>query len=103
MSDEGRVTVEVGGEVYTLEPQPVRTSLTDDAHMLWGFQVHVLRGEELLGVKTCFVGRVSVHAADPAALDGPIDGLVPVLHRLALAKVRERLEAGETGDEIVFA
>jgi hypothetical protein len=103
VTDDGRVTVEAGGQTYTLEPQPVRTSLSDDTHMLWGFQVHVLRGEEILGVKTCFVGRVSVHAADPAALDGPIGDLVPVLHRLALAKVRDRLEAGETGDEIVFA
>ena len=98
-----RVPVEVGGTTYVLDPQPVRTSLTDSPHMLWGFQVNVLRGTELIGVKTCFVGRVSVQARAPAALEGPIDGLVPVLHELALAKVRQRLEAGETGDEILFA
>ncbi|MEW6583003.1 MAG: hypothetical protein AB1416_09605 [Actinomycetota bacterium] len=104
MSDTAeRVTVEAGGASYILEPQAVRTSLTDSTHMLWGFEVYVRRGDDLVGVKTCFVGRVSVQAADPASLDGPIDGLVPVLHRLALAKVRERLEAGEPGDEIVFA
>lgn len=98
-----RVTVAVGDASYVLEPQAIRTSLTDDVHMLWGMQVHVLTGEELLGIKTCFVGRVSVQAADPEALTGPFDDLVPVIHRLALAKVRDRLEAGETGDEIVFA
>jgi hypothetical protein len=71
--------------------------------MLWGFQVHVLRDGELLGVKTCFVGRVGVHARAPEALEGPIDALLPVLHELALEKVRDRLAAGETGDEILFA
>lgn len=102
MSDD-RVTVEVGDASYVLEPQPIRTSLSDDVHMLWGLEVHVLRGEELLGIKTCFVGRVSVQAKDPEALKGPFDDLVPVIHRLAFAKIRERLEAGETGDELVFA
>jgi hypothetical protein len=71
--------------------------------MLWGFQVHVLREGELLGVKTCFVGRVGVQARAPEALEGPIDALLPVLHELALEKVRERLARGETGDEILFA
>jgi len=58
---------------------------------------------EGVGVKTCFVGRVSVQAKDPEALSGPIEGLAPVLHELALVKVRARLQEGETDDEIVFA
>ena len=95
--------VEVDGATYELDPQPVRTSLTDSTHMLWGFEVNVLRDGEVVGVKTCFVGRVSVQAKDPEALSGPIEGLAPVLHELALVKVRARLQEGETDDEIVFA
>jgi hypothetical protein len=95
--------VEVEDTVYELDPQPVRTSLTDGPTMLWGFQVRVLRDGEQLGIKTCFVGRVSVQFRDAQALDGPIEGLLPVLHELAFAKVEERLRAGEPGDEIIFA
>jgi len=72
--------------------------------MLWGFQVRVLddNGQEL-GIKTCFVGRVSVQFRDASALEGPIEGLLPVLHELAFAKIEPRLVEGETGDEILFA
>jgi hypothetical protein len=96
-------SVEAGGVTWELDPQPVRSSLSDAPPMLWGFQVHVLRDGELQGVKTCFVGRVGVQVRSPEALEGPIEGLLPVLHELAFAKIIQRLEAGEPGDEIVFA
>ena len=95
--------VDVEGTPYRLEFQPLRSSLSDGPAMLWGFQVHVLRGEELVGIKTCFVGRVGVQARDPGALAGTVEDLVPVLHELALEKIRPRLEAGEADDEILFA
>ena len=95
--------VEVDGVAYDLEPGGLRTSLTDGPAMLWGFQVRVLRDGEELGIKTCFVGRVSVQFRDPAAPDAPIEVLQPVLHELAFEKVQERLHLGETGDEILFA
>jgi len=97
------VRVEAGGTEWVLDPQPLRTSLTDAATKLWGLQVHVLRDGELVGVKTCFIGRIGVHARDPEAPDAPLERLLPVLHDIALAKIRERLEAGEPGDEILFA
>lgn len=100
MSD--RRPVEVGGVAYELDPQPVRTSLSDDQTMLWGLEVHVLRDGHRLGVKTCFVGRVSVQFRDPEALDRPVDELAPVLQELAIEKITSRLEEGETGDEILF-
>ncbi|HMO00886.1 MAG TPA: hypothetical protein PKD59_15850 [Miltoncostaeaceae bacterium] len=85
-------------------PREIRTSLTEGPPMLWGFQVQVLDGEgRELGIKTCFVGRVSVQFRDPAAPDGPIDVLAPVLHDLAFAKVETRIAEGEPGDEILFA
>ena len=96
-----RVETETG--TYELDPQPVRTSLTDGPPMLWGFQVRVLENGEEIAIKTCFVGRVSVQFRDETALDGPIEGLLPVLHELAFEKIEERLQAGEPGDEILFA
>ena len=95
--------VETEAGTYELDPQPVRTSLTDGPPMLWGFQVRILQNGEEIAIKTCFVGRVSVQFRDEAALDGPIEGLLPVLHELAFEKVEERLRAGEPGDEILFA
>ena len=95
--------VEVEGQEYELEPGGLRTSLTDGPAMLWGFQVRVLRGGEELGIKTCFVGRVSVQFRDASAPDAPIDVLQPVLHELAFEKIEARLREGETGDEILFA
>ncbi len=103
MSDEPRFVVNVDGVDYTLAPQPLRTSLSDSPAALWGFQVHVLQGGHLTGIKTCFVGRVRVHTRDPAAADGPVALLMPILHDVAVAKITERLAAGETGDEILFA
>ena len=58
--------VETEGRVYELDPQPVRTSLTDGPSMLWGFQVRILENGEEMGIKTCFVGRVSVEFRDEA-------------------------------------
>jgi hypothetical protein len=95
--------VEVEGVAYELDPQPLRTSLGDGPAMLWGFEVNVLRDGRRVGVKTCFVGRVTVQARDPAAPDAPIDVLAPVLHDLAFEKIVQRLREGEPGDEIVFA
>lgn len=95
--------LEVEGRSFTLEPQPIRTSLTDGPAMLWGFQVRVLGDDRELGIKTCFVGRVSVQFRDAAAPDGPIEALLPVLHQLAYEKIEGRLKEGETGDEILFA
>jgi len=97
------VSIQVDGVEYRMVPEAVRTSLSDSAPMLWGFPVHVLRGEETVCVKTCFVGRVSVHARDPEAPDAASDRLVPILYDLALERVRARLEKGELDDEIVFA
>jgi hypothetical protein len=99
----GAVEVEAGGLRYRLEPQAVRQSLSDEAPMLWGFEVNVVRDGERVGVKTCFVSRVTVQARHPEALAAGVDLLGPALWELGLAKVRERLEAGEAGDEILFA
>lgn len=95
--------LELDGRAYELDPQPVRTSLTDGPAMLWGFEVRVLSDGEELGVKTCFVGRVSVQFRDAAAPDGPMEALLPVLHELAFEKIEGRLREGEPGDEILFA
>lgn len=103
MSDGGGFAVVAGGVDYLLVPQPVRTSLSDSPAALWGFQVHVMRDGALVGIKTCFVGRVRVHTRDPHAVDGPVDALIPILHEVAVEKIRERLEQGDAGDEILFA
>lgn len=95
--------IEVDGVTYTLVPEPMRTSLSDGPTMLWGFPVRILRDGEPVGTKTCFVGRISVAARDPQAPDAPAERLVPILHELAFARIRSRLEKGEAGDEIVFA
>jgi hypothetical protein len=95
--------VEIDGDAYELDPQPVRTSLSDGPPMLWGFQVRVLRDGELVSIKTCFVGRVSVQFRDKAALEGTVDDLVPVLYELAFEKIEAQLRAGEIEDEIIFA
>ena len=95
--------VETETAVYELDPQPVRTSLTDGPPMLWGFQVRVLRDGELVSIKTCFVGRVSVQFRNAAALEGGVEELAPVLYELAFEKIEAQLRAGEDGDEIIFA
>ena len=95
--------IETAAGRFTLAPQPIRTSLSDSPAALWGFQVHVLRDGELVGIKTCFVGRVRVHSKNPDAVDGPVAALLPILHEVAIEKIRERLDEGEFGDEILFA
>ncbi len=95
--------VQAAGRHYVLAPQPIRTSLSDSPAALWGFEVHVLRDGELTGIKTCFVGRVRIHTKDPAAVDGPVANLLPLLHAAAVEAIRPRLEQGEDGDEILFA
>lgn len=95
--------VEAEGVEYELRFEPVRTSLSDSAPMLWGFQVFVLKDGAELGMKTCFVGRVSVQFRDKAALEGTTEELTPVLHDLATEKIVARLAEGEAGDEILFA
>ena len=96
--------VEVEGTTYELAPEPIRTSLSDGPPMLWGFQVFIrdADGNEL-GMKTCFVGRVSVQFRDKSALEGTMDDLIPVLHELAFEKIIARLQDGEPSDEILFA
>lgn len=95
--------LEVEGRPFTLEPQPIRTSLTDGPAMLWGFEMRVRSGETPVCVKTCFVGRVSVQFRNADAPDAPLEILLPVLHELAFEKVEKRLQEGELDDEIVFA
>ncbi len=100
---EPTVEIETAAGRFTLAPQPIRTSLSDSPAALWGFQVHVLRDGELVGIKTCFVGRVRVHSKNPDAVDGPVTALLPILHEVAIEKIRGRLDEGEFGDEILFA
>ncbi len=96
-------TITTGGRQFELRAEPPRTSLTDDAHTLWGFNVEVREGAEVVAIKTCFVGRVSVQARHPEALAGTAEDIAAVVHSLALDKVTEGLEAGEVEDSIVFA
>lgn len=97
------VRVEAEGQPYELRFEPVRTSLSDSAPMLWGFQVFVLKDGEEVGMKTCFVGRVSVQFRNKEALEGTTDELTPVLHELATEKIVARLAEGHPEDEILFA
>jgi hypothetical protein len=97
------VEIDTASGRFRLEPQPIRTSLTDSPAALWGFQVNVLRDGELVGIKTCFVGRIRVHSKNPEAVDGPVTALLPVLHEVAFEKIRARLDEGEFGDVILFA
>ena len=97
------IPVDVAGVLYHLAPQPVRIALSEGPPALWGLQVHVLRDGELLGVKTCFVGRVTIFTKDPGAVDGPMERTLPIIHDAITATIQRRLVAGETGDEIVFS
>ncbi len=101
--DEFIYPVTVDGVEYVIVPQPIRTSLTDSPAAMWGFQVHVLRDGELLGIKTCFVGRVRVHSINPDVVDGPMAQLAPIVYEVAVGKITERLEEGAPEDEILFA
>ena len=53
--------------------------------------------ERELGIKTCFVGRVSVQFRDASAPDGPIEALLPVLHELAFEKIEAAPARGRAG------
>ena len=94
--------VEINDETYELHPGPVRQSLGDEAPMLWGFHFNVYKDGEMLGIKTCFVGRVSVQTSQPEALKGGVQDLAAALYDLAQAKVVEQLEKREFGDDILF-
>lgn len=95
--------VEAKGVTYELAPQPLRTSLSDGPPMLWGFQVFIYKDGEEVGMKTCFVGRVSVQFRNKAALEGTVEDLLPTLHELAFEKIIARLEEGDPTDEVLFA
>jgi hypothetical protein len=95
------VTVE--GTDYELVAEPPRTSLTDDAHTLWGFNVQVLCAGETVAIKTCFVGRVSVQARHPEALRGTAEDIATVVHTMAFDKIAEGLGKGDVDDALVFA
>ncbi len=96
-------TVTAGGREFELVAEPPRTSLTDDAHTLWGFNVTVREGGEVVAIKTCFVGRVTVQARHPEALQGTAEDIAGVVHRLAFDRSAEGLAAGEVDDALVFA
>jgi hypothetical protein len=95
--------LDIAGTAYVLRAEPPRTSLTDDAHTLWGFNVEVLKDGTPICIKTCFVGRVSVQARHPEALEGTAEDISTVVHGLAFAKVEESLAKGDLDDGIVFA
>lgn len=96
-------TVTAGGRTLELVAEPPRTSLTDEAHTLWGFNVQVREGDQVLAVKTCFVGRVSVQARHPEALQGTAEDIAAVVHAMAFDKIEEGLAGGEVDDALVFA
>ena len=96
-------TVTAGGRDFELVAEPPRTSLTDDAHTLWGFNVQVLENGEVLAIKTCFVGRVSVQARHPEALQGTAEDIAAVVHQMAFDKIEQGLASGEVDDALVFA
>jgi hypothetical protein len=95
--------VEIEGTAYVLRAEPPRTSLTDDAHTLWGFNIEVMKGGAPVCIKTCFVGRVSMQARHPDALVGPAAEISAAVHSLAFDKVVESLAKGDLNDGIVFA
>ncbi len=95
--------VTAGGRTFTLRAESPRTSLTDEAHTLWGFNVEVLDGGHPICIKTCFVGRVSVQARAPEALTGTAEDIAVVVHDFAFDKVVESLANGDCEDGIVFA
>ena len=95
--------LDIDGTPYVLRAEPPRTSLTDDAHTLWGFNVEVVKDGTPVCIKTCFVGRVSVQARHPEALEGTAEDIAAAVHGLAFAKVEESLAKGDLDDGIVFA
>ncbi len=95
--------VTVGERQFELRAEPPRTSLTDEAHTLWGFNVEVLEEGRVVAIKTCFVGRVSMQARHPDALQGTAEDIAAAVHVLAYAKIEESLARGDVGDALVFA
>lgn len=93
----------VDGQRYELRAEPPRSSLTDDAHTLWGFNVQVIEGGTPIAIKTCFVGRVSMQMRHPDALTGTAQDIAAAVHSLAFDRVAEGLAKGELDDAIVFA
>ena len=97
------MTVDHDGTTYRLVAEGVRTSLSDGPPMLWGFAVRVMAGDEVVGVKTCFVSRITVQGRNAEALDAPGEILYPVLYELAFEKGAAAVQSGDLGDELVFA
>ncbi len=93
----------MGERTFELVAEPPRTSLTDDAHTLWGFNVDVREGGQVIAIKTCFVGRVSLQARMPEALQGTAEDIATAVHALAFDKIAEGLADGEIDDALVFA
>ncbi len=96
-------TVTVGDRQFELAAEPPRTSLTDDAHTLWGFNVEVRENGAPVAIKTCFVGRVTVQARHPEALQGTAEDIARVVHQMAFDKIEEGLASGDVDDALVFA
>jgi len=96
-------TVTAGERTFELVAEPPRTSLTDDAHTLWGFNVEVREGGSTVAIKTCFVGRVTVQARHPEALGGTAEDIAAVVHQLAFDKIEQGLASGPVDDALVFA
>lgn len=96
-------TVTVDDRTFELVAEPPRTSLTDDAHTLWGFNVEVREGGAPVAIKTCFVGRVTVQARHPEALQGTAEDIARVVHQMAFDKIEQGLAGGELDDALVFA
>jgi hypothetical protein len=65
-------------------------------------QVPARKGQVALDERG-FVGRVSVQARHPEALEGTAEDISAVVHGLAFAKVEESLAKGDLDDGIVFA
>jgi len=95
--------VTAAGRTFELVAEPPRTSLTDDAHTLWGFKVEVREGGQVVAIKTCFVGRVTVQARHPEALQGTAEDIAAVVHQMAFDKIAEGLASGDVDDALVFA
>ena len=95
--------VTASGREFELVAEPPRTSLTDEAHTLWGFNVEVREAGQVVAVKTCFVGRVTVQARHPEALAGTAEDIAAVVHQMAFDKIEEGLAKGEVEDALVFA
>ncbi len=95
--------VDIEGTTYLLRAEPPRTSLTDEAHTLWGFNVEVVRDGTPVCIKTCFVGRVTLQARAPEVLEGTAEDIAVAVHGFAFDKVSESLAKGDLDDGLIFA